>query len=60
MIQEGQCWAVDDVRYLGNNGHAPAGTCVKVWKNANRPLARQRIPGLLQGADRGPVKQAHG
>ncbi|MDA4630528.1 lipoprotein, partial [Escherichia coli] len=19
-------WAVDDVRYLGNNGHAPAGT----------------------------------
>ena len=26
MIQEGQCWAVDDVRYLGNNSHAPAGT----------------------------------
>ncbi len=25
MIQEGQCWAVDDVRYLGNNSHAPAG-----------------------------------
>ena len=26
MIREGQCWAVDDVRYLGNNSHAPAGT----------------------------------
>ncbi|WEF26745.1 lipoprotein [Klebsiella aerogenes] len=26
MIQEGQCWAVDDVRYLGINSHAPAGT----------------------------------
>jgi len=26
MIREGQCWAVDDVRYLGSAGHAPAGT----------------------------------
>ncbi len=26
MIREGNCWAVDDVRYLGNNTHAPAGT----------------------------------
>ncbi|BBV66844.1 lipoprotein [Kluyvera ascorbata] len=26
MIREGSCWAVDDVRYLGNNTHAPAGT----------------------------------
>ena len=26
MIQEGQCWAVDDVRYLGINSHAPAGS----------------------------------
>lgn len=26
MIREGQCWAVDDVRYLGNNSHAPSGT----------------------------------
>ncbi len=26
MVREGQCWAVDDVRYLGNNSHAPAGT----------------------------------
>ena len=26
MIREGQCLAVDDVRYLGNNSHAPAGT----------------------------------
>ena len=26
MIREGQCWAVDDVRYLGGAAHAPAGT----------------------------------
>lgn len=26
MIQEGQSWAVDDVRYLGINSHAPAGS----------------------------------
>ncbi|MBF4813603.1 DUF3828 domain-containing protein, partial [Cronobacter muytjensii] len=26
MVREGQCWAVDDVRYLGGNVHAPAGT----------------------------------
>ncbi|RPH28967.1 lipoprotein [Buttiauxella warmboldiae] len=26
MIREGQCWAVDDVRYLGENSHAPAGS----------------------------------
>jgi len=26
MIREGQCWAVDDVRYLGGTVHAPAGT----------------------------------
>lgn len=26
MIREGQCWTVDDVRYLGNAAHAPAGT----------------------------------
>ena len=26
MVREGNCWAVDDVRYLGNNTHAPAGT----------------------------------
>lgn len=26
MIQEGQCWAVDDARYLGINSHAPAGS----------------------------------
>lgn len=26
MVREGQCWAVDDVRYLGDNSHAPAGT----------------------------------
>ncbi|MDY1036528.1 lipoprotein [Lelliottia sp. CFBP8978] len=26
MIREGQCWAIDDVRYLGGNVHAPAGT----------------------------------
>lgn len=26
MVREGQCWAVDDVRYLGNNSHAPAGS----------------------------------
>ncbi|HHG8772590.1 TPA: lipoprotein [Raoultella planticola] len=26
MIHEGQCWVVDDVRYLGINAHAPAGS----------------------------------
>ncbi|MFZ3389262.1 lipoprotein [Buttiauxella gaviniae] len=26
MIREGQCWAVDDVRYLGENSHAPSGS----------------------------------
>lgn len=26
MIREGQCWAVDDVRYLGGTVHAPAGS----------------------------------
>ncbi|HED4180665.1 TPA: lipoprotein [Enterobacter mori] len=26
MIREGQCWAVDDVRYIGGSVHAPAGT----------------------------------
>lgn len=26
MIREGQCWAVDDVRYLGGSVHAPAGS----------------------------------
>ncbi len=26
MIREGQCWAVDDVRYLGAAVHAPSGT----------------------------------
>lgn len=26
MIREGQCWAIDDVRYLGGSVHAPAGT----------------------------------
>ena len=26
MIREGQCWVVDDVRYLGGVAHAPAGT----------------------------------
>lgn len=26
MIREGQCWVVDDVRYLGGSVHAPAGT----------------------------------
>lgn len=26
MIHEGPCWVVDDVRYLGGNVHAPAGT----------------------------------
>ena len=26
IIREGQCWAVDDVRYLGGAAHAPAGT----------------------------------
>lgn len=26
MVREGQCWAVDDVRYLGGTAHAPAGT----------------------------------
>nr|WP_318382194.1 lipoprotein [uncultured Enterobacter sp.] len=26
MVREGQCWAVDDVRYLGGNVHAPAGS----------------------------------
>lgn len=26
MVREGQCWAVDDVRYLGSNTHAPAGS----------------------------------
>lgn len=26
MVREGQCWAVDDVRYLGGSVHAPAGT----------------------------------
>ncbi len=26
MIREGQCWAVDDVRYVGGRVHAPAGT----------------------------------
>ncbi|KFC09176.1 putative lipoprotein [Trabulsiella guamensis ATCC 49490] len=30
MIREGQCWAVDDVRYLGTNAHAPAGTLRQV------------------------------
>ncbi|KNC88053.1 lipoprotein [Trabulsiella odontotermitis] len=30
MIREGQCWAVDDVRYLGANAHAPAGTLRQV------------------------------
>ena len=26
MIQEGQCWVIDDVRYLGGSIHAKAGT----------------------------------
>lgn len=26
MIREGQCWSVDDVRYLGANSHAPTGS----------------------------------
>lgn len=26
MVREGQCWAIDDVRYLGGSVHAPAGT----------------------------------
>lgn len=26
MIQEGQCWVIDDVRYLGGSVHASAGT----------------------------------
>lgn len=26
MTREGQCWAVDDVRYLGGSVHAPAGS----------------------------------
>lgn len=26
MVREGQCWGVDDVRYLGGAAHAPAGT----------------------------------
>ncbi|CAH6104091.1 TPA: lipoprotein [Citrobacter koseri] len=26
MIHEGQCWVIDDVRYLGGSVHAPAGT----------------------------------
>ena len=26
MIREGQCWVIDDVRYLGGSVHAPAGT----------------------------------
>ncbi|MEI9881634.1 lipoprotein [Atlantibacter hermannii] len=26
MIREGQCWALDDVRYLGGSVHAPSGT----------------------------------
>ena len=26
MIREGECWAIDDVRYLGGSVHAPAGT----------------------------------
>lgn len=26
MIREGQCWAVDDIRYLGANSHAPSGS----------------------------------
>ncbi|EPD6682297.1 lipoprotein [Cronobacter sakazakii] len=26
MVREGQCWTVDDVRYLGGTVHAPAGT----------------------------------
>jgi predicted small secreted protein len=30
MIREGQCWAVDDVRYLGTNAHAPAGSLRQV------------------------------
>ena len=30
MIREGQCWAVDDVRYLGGTVHAPAGTLRQV------------------------------
>ncbi|HFV0885875.1 TPA: lipoprotein [Escherichia coli] len=26
MIQEGQCWVIDDVRYLGGSVHATSGT----------------------------------
>jgi len=26
IVREGQCWAVDDVRYLGGSVHAPAGS----------------------------------
>ena len=26
MIREGQCWAVDDIRYASGGGQAPAGT----------------------------------
>lgn len=26
MVRAGQCWAIDDVRYLGGSVHAPAGT----------------------------------
>ncbi|EHM47071.1 lipoprotein [Yokenella regensburgei] len=33
MIREGQCWAVDDVRYLGINSHAPAGTLRQSLEN---------------------------
>jgi hypothetical protein len=38
MIQEGQCWAVDDVRYLGINSHAPAGSLRRVLKNADKDV----------------------
>lgn len=33
MIREGQCWAVDDVRYLGINSRAPAGTLRQSLEN---------------------------
>ncbi len=36
MIQEGQCWAVDDVRYLGINSHAPAGSLQQSLENADK------------------------
>ena len=41
MIQEGQCWVIDDVRYLGGSVHATAGYAPSVIENRANALINQ-------------------